>query len=358
MRVLFVISTLKAGGAERVMAVLSSYFAKNNDVSVVKFDNDDSFYEFDKRVKLLNLDYGNDDMGIVGNFKKRFGKIFALRKLIKSGSFDIVISFIDNSNILACLANFRLKTPLIISEHTNHLLLKPTLWKILRRLCYPLADGLCVLSGLDYEYYKFVKKRKIIYNPLWIDTVKINHSGKEKVILAVGRLIHLKGFDIFIKAISLVEKELLKGYKIYIAGDGKLRAELSTLAANYGVEIEFLGNRSDIINFYEKAEIFVLSSRMEGFPNVLIEALAFGCAVVSTNCKTGPSEVIVDRENGFLVEIDDAKMMAEKITTLIKNQNLVKEFSQSAIKSVQNLSVKKIAASWSEFIDEVIRSKR
>lgn len=356
MKILFVISSMRAGGAERVMANLCDYFCNEHEIFLAKFDDESPFYTLDKRVNVLNLAYGVEDMGIIRNLKKRISKIFALRKVIKNGNFDVVISFIDNSNILTTIANFGLKTPLIISEHTNHLLLKSKFWIALRRLVYPFADALSVLSEFDMKYYTFVKNKRIIYNPITI-TPNYDKNSKQKLILAVGRLIDLKGFDVFIKAVSMVDKSLLKDYKIQIAGDGVLKDELMNLAKNLDVDIQFLGNRKDILEIYKKANIFVLSSKMEGFPNVLIEAMANGCCVVANDCKTGPSEIIEDGKNGFLTPFQDSAKMARAIQTLIEDEKLQESFAMASIESVKNLDIKIIAQKWIDFIEDV-KAKR
>ena len=133
MKILFVISTLRNGGAEKVMAVLASHFANFHDVSLAKFESIQPFYELNPKIKIINLEYGVGDGGFVENFKKRFGKIFALRNLIKNGEFDCIISFMDSTNLLSIIANLGSKTPLIISEHSNHTLLSKK-WQILKRI--------------------------------------------------------------------------------------------------------------------------------------------------------------------------------------------------------------------------------
>ena len=103
MKILFVISTLRAGGAERVAALLASKFSLDHDVTLLKFDSAEPFYELSERVKLLNLSYGADEAGIIGNLKKRLGKILAIRKAVKKGGFDAAILELATSNLTANL---------------------------------------------------------------------------------------------------------------------------------------------------------------------------------------------------------------------------------------------------------------
>ena len=110
MRILFVTSTLRSGGAERVCAVIASRFSVDHDVSLVKFDKDEPFYELASGVKLINLGVGADELGLVGNLKKRVSKVLALRALIREGKFDAVISFLDAVNTLVLFSSAGLKS--------------------------------------------------------------------------------------------------------------------------------------------------------------------------------------------------------------------------------------------------------
>ncbi|NLY04157.1 MAG: glycosyltransferase family 4 protein, partial [Campylobacter sp.] len=218
MKVLFVISTLGKGGAERVASVLASRFAKDHETYILKFDSKEPFYELDSRVKVRNLSQGVDDKGVIGNLKKRFDKIFDIRKVLKGGNFDIVISFLDTTNILTILANFGLNYKLIATEHNSYDLLDKKLFAFLRNLAYKKVDLLTVLSKSDLLYYsKFVKNCEVIYNPFFGNLTQ--NTDKENIILSVARLEKVKGFDTMLKALSKIDPKLLKEYKVLIAGD-------------------------------------------------------------------------------------------------------------------------------------------
>ena len=168
MRVGFVIYSLRLGGAERVLSLLANKMSLENSVDIIKFDNKEPFYEINKSVKIINLPISND--GFLGNLKKRFNQVFALRRIFKSAKYDIVISFMIGTNLLCLMANLGVKQKLIISEHSHYSLLSSWKWKIVRRLLYPFCDGLSVLSRSDYQYYSYVKNRSVIYNPFFGDS--------------------------------------------------------------------------------------------------------------------------------------------------------------------------------------------
>lgn len=350
MRVLFVISTLQAGGAERVMSLLAGYFVKFHDVTILKFDQKPSFYEIDERVKIIDLPFPMVKQGFFANLIRRVKKFFYQRNLIKNGNFDVVISSMDSTNINVILSNLFINKPLFISEHSSAYFLKERSWVTLRRLLYPLASGLTVLTKEDYDYYSFVKNKTIMYNPMFEAQKK--GLPKENIILFVGRLISIKGCDIFLKAVSLIDKELMKDWKVVIAGAGDERQRLEHIAfKQLSLNVEFVGQTDDVASLYERSKILVSSSKTEGLPNVLIESVFFDCARVST-ATSGAKELIEDGKDGFLVPIDDTKALAQKIEVLIKDEALRNELVLNAKLRESNFKTDRIYQKWMDFITD------
>lgn len=316
MKILFVISTLKAGGAERVCALLASKFSQFHDVALLKFDESKPFYELDEHVRLLNLAYGTDELGIFGNFKKRLGKIFAIRKIIKNEKFDAVISFLDSTNILVLLSSFALKTPVVISEHTSFdANIASKVYKILKRIFYPSASGVSVLTKIDAAHYsRFCKNVAVVHNPLAFKSCQAE-CKKENLVIFVGRLVAPKNCEMFIKVAAKLKNS---GYKFVVAGDGELKAHLQNLAQKLGANVEFLGNVVKIDELYEKAKILLSTSVVEGFGNVLIEAMAYDVARISTPTN-GANELISDGFDGFLTS--DINQMSGFVMQLIQDES-------------------------------------
>ena len=340
MKMALIISNLGQGGAERVLSLLANYFCEKNDVTIIKLDNAPSFYEISPKIRVIDANLGVGDMGIIGNFKKRFGKIFAIRKLFKSQNFDIIISFLDNTNVLSLIANFGLKTPLIISEHTNHTFLKARIWRVLKRIFYPRASGLSVLTRFDYDFYTYVKNREIMPNPAFsslIDEQNLKKmcQNKRDLILAVGRLEPFKGFDALIRAISLIPPQSLKNYEIIIAGDGRERKNLENLAHNLGVKVQFAG-----------------------FCNILAESIFFDTARISTDCIAGPRDLITHEKDGILCAVDDEKEIAKAINLLINDENCRLNLVKNANLRRDELSLKTIGKKWEIFIDKTLQMRQ
>lgn len=351
MKILFIISTLGQGGAERVMSVLANELSLTHEIYILKFDDEAPFYELNQNIKLLSTKSGVGDKGFLGNITKRFDKILSLRKFLKNSDFDVVIPFLDNTNILTLIANFGLKNKIIVSEHTNHTFLKSFIWKALKRITYPLANGLTVLTKFDLDYYTFVKNREVLPNPMFkIPLVHEQNLQKENIILAAGRLMYFKGFDTFLNSLALIDKNLLSNWKIIIAGDGSEREKLQKLSIQLGLKVDFVGFVKNIEDYYKKAKIVAVTSRAEGFCNILMESIYFDCTRLSTNCVAGPSDLIKDGIDGFLCEVDNKEEIAKKLEILISDENLRTTFIKNANLRKDDYRVENIAKKWLEFI--------
>ena len=354
MKILFVISSLTSGGAERVLTRLANYWSKKGwDVTILSIlPHDLDFYKLEDNIKIVSLGIRYKKNPIFNNLWYLYG----IRKIVKEGNYDAVISFISRINILTLVSTIGVKTPIIISERNNYHALSSAILRFVRRVTYPLCDTLVVLSQYDYEKYSFVKNKKVIFNPI-DNFLDVKFEDKEKLILAVGSLTHQKGYDRLLKALSLVD---LRGWKVIIIGEGPLEDEIKAMIAELNLTqyVSLIGRRKDINAFYKRASVFVLSSHWEGFPNVLAEAMASGCACVSFDCITGPSNIIKNGENGFLVEQDNILMLSARIRDLIEDKDLRKEFFDKALEIRDKLDINKIAGMWEDIIISLTNKKR
>lgn len=347
MKILFVIAALRNGGAERVLSAVSSELAKENEVHIAVLEDDLGYYKFPSEIKFHYLKiYGGN------RYLAKIKKISTLRACFKDVAPDLIISFIDWTNVACTIANFGLKFKHIATEHNSNEYLKSRKLRLVRDLCYRLVDGLSVLGKSDFEYYKFVKNRAILYNPFCLKEPQ--GLAKENIILSVGRLEFVKGYDIYINALSKIDKQLLSGWEVQIAGEGTAGAELKNLADELGLNIKFIGHIEDIAPYYERAKIFVMASRSEGLPNVLIEAANFGCARLSSDT-VGGRELIKDEINGLLFKSESKDELMQKLTRLLKDENLRQELAQNAKKDVGIFDLKNVIQKWRNFIDEVMK---
>ena len=331
MKLLFVITSLENGGAERVCASLANYFSKENEVEILYFSGE-IFYEISPKVKLNKFSRNS-------RIPRLAAKLLAIRKHAKNA--DCVISFMDSTNILSIIATAFLGRKLIISEHSAHDFVGLK-WRVLRRIFYPFATALTVLSRSDFSYYSFVKNKAIIYNP---SIFKPSFGGqKEKLIIFVGRLEYVKGCDIFLRALALLK---LDDFKLLVLGDGSQKKSLQNLSEKLGLKnLEFLGALSDIQNYYKKAKIIVSSSRFEGLGNALIESAFFDCIRVATPT-AGALELLEDGKNVFISSDFSEQALAKAILKALNADESVLENTRA---ESEKFRLENIAAKWWELI--------
>jgi len=351
MKILFTIGSLTSGGAERVLVTLANFWAsKGWDITLLIVSSHDNFYKVDDTVKLISLDkkFAHKKSSVSNTIK-------GIRETIKEVKPDIIISFITIMNILTLIANIGLKIPIIISERNYFDQLKKIHWQLLRTLFYRRADGMVVLSEYDYNKYTYVKSKRIIFNPLnKKNMLDVKFKDKDKLIIAVGDLIDQKGFDMLIESLSTID---LKEWKVMIVGEGKDREMLNSLIKEHHLEdkISLIGRKSNIFDYYKKASIFVLSSRYEGFPNVLAEAMSHGCACVAFDCKTGPSDMIENHKNGLLVEANNSFELGKKINFIMRDKELREKFFKESLNIKVKLDIDVISEKWENYISTFIQ---
>ena len=350
MKITFIITSLGSGGAERVVSLLANNFIKTYEVSILLLSNDEIFYDFDKNISIKKLNLYAPTTSMYQKLTNNFNRLKKLKQAISIENPDIVISFMTQTNILSIIASRLAKKKLIISERINYNFLKSKVWRVLRKVIYRYANALVVQSEYDKKKYNFCSNVKIIFNPLEIKNIQ--SQQREQFILAVGRLDFQKGFDRLIE----IYKNLNTSWKLLIAGEGSEREILEKLVLKNGLEnkIVFIGKKKNIEEYYSKASIFTLTSRIEGFPNVLVEAMGYGCACIAYDCLTGPRDIIEDGKNGFLIPDGDVEEYTNKLQKLIDDEELREKFSKEAKKIVKKLEVSKITEQWDKLIKEVI----
>lgn len=349
-KILVIIPKLSGGGAEKVSLELSKYLCeKDYEVLLLFFENFNN-------IEVLNL--SSKIKKICLNKKNKwnvFKIIFQIRKIIVNFKPNTIISFLFYTNILTILSSitvFKKSFKLIISERNNpnkYLSLSKFgfIKKLFIYLMYSQADIIISVSKqiskiLNLNFKINQKKLYTIYNPLSLDDIKmkalkeVTHpfylAANHQIIIGVGRLNIQKRFDLLLKAFSRVKKVKADTYLI-ILGEGPELENLLMLSKKLNISdsVGFVGFQLNPYSWMKKSDIFVLSSDFEGFPNVLIEAMALGIPVISTNCPTGPNEIITHEQNGILVTVGDEWVLSEKIIELLSNNILRRLISQNAI---------------------------
>lgn len=358
-RLILAIHSLAAGGAERVMTNMANYWSEKGWQIIIVTQYDEApFYPLNAGVKHVSFGSAQLSDNILKAISRNFAVILKFIKLSRDVKPDLVVSFTTSMNILSIITCKLLNIPVIVSERYNpYKYLPGRPWRIIRRLTYPMADFVVVQSEQARVFFsRFCKEAKvrIIYNP--VNSNKTTCDGSERreyMVLAVGRLAFVKGHDLLIKAFA---EAGMKGWKLCIVGEGSERGSLERQINELGLaNCVFLPGKSDRVEeYYHRASIFVLSSRSEGFPNCLLEAMSFGLPVVSTDCETGPAVIIDNGQNGILVPSEDISSLASAIRYLAKNHRIRTNLGLAAAHSIKRFQIGPIMDQWELLISRRI----
>ncbi|KLD97784.1 glycosyltransferase [Aliarcobacter butzleri] len=363
-KIVILINSLESGGAERVVSNLLNDFVDRYDCYLILIHKN-IFYTLDSRVKILNLNEQKNLLGI-----KKFLRLpilaYKLSKLIKEYKFDQVISFLSRSNYINILSNILIKHETIINERAMPSLqyeygINGKINKILIKTLYPRAC-LCLSNSygnmMDLKNNFNVVKIEYIHNLFDIETIEelskkdIEFQKKRFTFVTVGRLDSGKNHKLLIEAVKDFNADL------WIIGDGELKEGLQKYIneLNLNDKVYLLGKKENPFSFLSKADCFVFSSNYEGFPNVLVEALACGLPIISTDCQSGPREILAPTSNisfqlndkiefaeyGVLTPIKNVEKLKEAMNLLINDKNLRKDYGEKGNFRANHFRIKKI----------------
>jgi GalNAc-alpha-(1->4)-GalNAc-alpha-(1->3)-diNAcBac-PP-undecaprenol alpha-1,4-N-acetyl-D-galactosaminyltransferase len=370
MKILLVIPTLLGGGAERVVVILSQAFVdKGHDVTIITLSGKDTdFYPLPIGVTRIALDILKDSSNMIDGLRGNFRKSLILRNAVCKLNPDVVISHLNSTNVLTIISLLNSGYPVIVTEHSHPKInLMGPIWTGLRRLTYPYANKVVSVSQGVSDAFDWLPShlKSVIYNPFrsiphkptYIDIPPGADIGK-KWIISMGRFVHAKGFDILLPAFaSIIAKH--QDWQLIILGDGELREELEKLKENLGLSTQAIlpGAVKNPFPILQAAKLFVMSSRNEGFPMAPGEALACGLPVISTDCPSGPSEIIRSGIDGILVPTEDVSALAFAMDSLMSNEEQRQRLASFAPEVTARFSLEKIVENWESLIEEVIKNK-
>ncbi len=361
MKILFYIHGITDGGAERVLSTLANSFVeKGEEVSVATNTNILPAYSLNSRIRLLNLKAGANEGR--HNIVSKLWNAFLLRKNIrcyaKKETPDIIIAMMSSLGCNVILFTIGLGIPVIVSEHTNVSRSLGILLSLKRKLLYPWANCITVLTKCDYNLWKN-EYRNVVRMPNPIDIFPVSQQKiRNNVVLAAGRVSQwkLKGFDNLIKSWGIIWRYFPE-WKLQIAGgyDDNSKMAISRLVKeNECKNVELLGFRNDIKELMASSEVFCLSSRVEGLPMVLIEAMNMGCCCVSFDVQTGPNEIIENGKSGLLAKNQDVKDLADKLYKVMSDAFMRKHFSSNALTSIQKYATENVVQRWYILFDKIL----
>ncbi len=366
-----VISSLSAGGAERVISTMANYWAeKGMKITLITLSTTKSdFYDLCPEIKRIGLGVMTESINPLEAIRNNIHCLQMLRSAIKSSNPDAIVSFMDRMNVLVLLASRGLAVKVIVSERIYpalHTIGK--IWNRLRRMCYPWADAVIIQSNQSIRWLESIngiKSAIVIPNPVIKSSEDrgnevsllnmIGQPATTKIVVAMGRLDRQKGFDLLIRAFAKAACSNSE-WQLVILGEGVERNALVMLARTLGVaeRVHLPGRVKRPRSVMKEADFFVLSSRYEGFPNALLEAMACGLPVISSDCLSGPGEIIRNGVDGLLVPAEDVTALAGAMFRLISDEKERMRLAVRAPDIIARFSLEKIMGMWDEALESVL----
>lgn len=361
---LFVIPSLSRGGAERVLTALANHFSLSGIHTVIASLNVcEPAYPIHDDVKVVYLAarhqtfFGSRAYYMLVTFQR----LIALMLRYQPGC---IVSFITSANIWAGIAGRITATPFIVSERTTPNRTINQFNYLKRRIVAGLYKRSAAIVVSAAGVKRCLQQTRAFSN--LGNIFQINNAVPDfgelsgavvhhrKFILGVGRLMYVKGFDQLIEAFAMAE---LNDIDLIITGDGPEKMNLTCLALNLGLRdrVIFAGAKNNLQDYYSQAEMFVLPSRNEGYPNALVEAMSFGCPVIAMDCEFGPSEIISDPDNGLLVPAGDIPALSNAIVRLAGDARLKQSISNGAKGIKETNSKDAVLEKWERLIFKQIQ---
>ncbi|PAU94031.1 galactosyltransferase [Aliifodinibius salipaludis] len=357
-RIGLIIPSLQSGGMERVMAELAKYFVEKRGVEVHLILYGKSrpiFFSIPENIIIHRPSFVfTDDRRFINTLKT----LYFLRRRIKNIQPETILSFGEYWNNFVLLALLGVDIPIFISDRCKPDKSLGKIQDVLRKWLYPRANGVIAQTSRAKEIYAdqhLNKNIRVIGNPIYQVSSNGESTQKENIVLTVGRLIKTKHQDRLIKMFKEISPE---GWKLVIVGGDALKQKgmkrLKKLVRKLDMKevVEFTGTVSDIEPYYKKSKIFAFTSSSEGFPNVVGEAMSAGLPVISYDCVAGPSDLIDDGKNGYLIPLYNDLKYCEKLKLLINNPELRKRMGDISRKKIQKFQIATIAEKFYSFITD------
>lgn len=345
------------GGAERITISVANLLGIKHDVSILSiadFRNDDLVYEVSSKTKLESL--GVKNWGDKGSIRKNYFRIVRLlREFVVKNQIDILISVQANNMLWSVPALIGTKTRNICWEHINYASHKSFIYDTCIFLAKKSAKKIVVLTERDKKLWNTNKAVSISNFPAF-NIPHIDIESKQNLFIAIGRFAEQKAFGRLIDVWELIEKSDRRGdYRLELIGEGEEEVCLRNKIKEKGLEfVEIKPFTKSIDLVYEKASLILMTSLYEGYPMVLIEALQFGVPAVAFDVLTGPAEIILPNETGFLIEDGNTKQFADTILRIINEKDLLRSLQVNSLEYRKKFDSESIMDKWNDILFETM----
>ena len=355
MRILFYISTIRGGGAARVMVNLANGLAQRGyEICFVTNFAAEHEYELSSSIKRYSLE---DTESKSNRVVKNSRRIKGLRKLIRRINPDVSIAFMRENNFRLILASKGLLTKTVVSVRNTPDKEYPSAFsKVLANLLYKRADSIIFQTeSAQAAFPVYIRdKSKIIINPI-DDKFFYEREGEGDYILACGRLSNQKNYPMMIQGFKGILNEY-PNERLLIYGEGRLKDQIQNLINSLGVNqfIELKGYSTNMPEVYKQAKLLLVTSDYEGIPNTMLEAMASSIPVISTDCPCGgPRMIIKEGYNGYLVPVNDHVSFSEKIKLFLADDNRIK-MNRAAQDTAEKFRLDAVLNEWIEVFNDIM----
>lgn len=359
-KILILIPRMGGGGAERVVSILANRFSDNYSIQITTLVSDKSFYKLNNKIKFtsakIDINRTNKITRLVSMGKSFVKSILFTRKTVNEYKPDIVFSLLEEMDIVTYLATRRIHGfKWICSERNDPNRRNKKLQWLLEKI-YRKCDMLVCQSHRVSDYYSMVKNKCIIPNP--VDFNEYPSREEESYpprIVAVGRLVLQKNFVMLIEAFSCITQNF-PSVTLTIYGEGPERKNLEKLIVDKKIQnkINLYGASHKVLENISNAAVFAFPTNYEGFPNVLVEAVAMGIPVISTDFATGIAREIIDDNVGILVPCGDLNAFIKALSELLSNGKRREHIRKVSHKAVERFAVEKVIIIWEKLFKRLL----
>lgn len=369
MKIAFVIPSLNCGGSERVLSMMANYWiGQDRQVTIITMDKTgNDFFPLHPGIRRIGLGLVRPSIGMADALWSNLRRFVRVRKSIKSINPDIVISFLDRTNVLTLASMIGTGIPVGVSERTDPRERRiGKTWTWARRAMYRRAAFVAVQTHSVKEWALALGleagRVKVIPNPVALPA-RINRDteGQRLGIRyragTMGRLIPSKGFEYLLRAFKECS-DAMPDWDLLIIGDGECRAELETLRDRLGLgeRVRFAGALKNPFQELAGLDLFIFTSLYEGFPNALVEAMSYAIPVISFDCPSGPAEIISEGVSGFLIPLKDEKKLSNAISLLMRDSDLRRKIGLGAMAAASRFSLPSVMFEWDDAIGTFLKN--
>lgn len=359
-KIILYIGSLARGGAERVVVNLAEYLQKDGyEIVIVTKEQEKVEYKVPHGVRRILGDICGDEI-VASRIKNFCNRVKKLRQIWKTEKPDLIVSFIKKNNLMAILSSRGLKVPILVAVRSAAFREYPGLYKHIAKVLFRMADGVIVQTPEQAAYFgkKIKRKTCMLPNPIRPEFMEEVFTGERRdEIVTVGRLDNNKNQSMLVEAFARIASQY-PNMKVFLYGDGDRRGKIADLIRKKGLENRVLlaGQQTDVKAKIQGARIFVLTSRVEGIPNAMIEAMALGIVPVSTDFGGGGAgQLIEDGENGFIIPVDDVDALAERLKHILSNPVEEGRMRERAKEVCVRFAPEQVNKQWKRYFEQFIR---